>query len=214
MWISAVRDWLEKSMEQPLSSGASGCRLSLHDLFQQGQFMPELTFDFSIGSNEDASDVPEINDALALEETAGIALAGNRIHGLMTGAIDLTFIHDDKVYLLDYKSNTLGRNPAHYDHAGMTDCMKSSRYDLQYLIYSTAVHRYFSTRFAQAYAFDPAPGRELSFGGVFYLFLRGMGIIEEAYARHGVWFRRPGFETVHALDRALRPSPERTDHDG
>ena len=82
-------------------------------------------------------------------------------------------------------------------------CMKDSRYDLQYMIYSTAVHRYFSSHFADKYAFEEQAGKSLSFGGVFYLFLRGMGLADEQYRRHGVWFTRPQYEHIAALDDAF-----------
>jgi exodeoxyribonuclease V beta subunit len=81
--------------------------------------------------------------------------------------------------------------------------MKERRYDLQYMIYSTAVHRFFSKYFTDQYAFDPGPGKNLSFGGVLYVFLRGMGLDESEYAQHGIWFTRPAFEHINALDNAF-----------
>jgi exodeoxyribonuclease V beta subunit len=129
-----------------------------------------------------------------------------KLHGLMTGAVDLVFVHDHKVYVLDYKSNTLGKTPSFYDEDGMQKCMKDSLYDLQYMIYSTAVHRYFSNYFEERYAFDASPEKELSFGGVFYLFLRGMGLQEKGYPQHGIYFRRPLFSQVDALDKAFLSS--------
>ena len=131
------------------------------------------------------------------------AVVWRLIHGMMTGAIDLVFIHDRKVYVLDYKSNTLGKSPRFYDQEVMAKCMKDSRYDLQYMIYSTAVHRFFSRYFMDRYAFDPAPEKELSFGGVFYLFLRGMGLKGDEYSQHGIWFKRPVFEHIDDLDKAF-----------
>jgi exodeoxyribonuclease V beta subunit len=97
----------------------------------------------------------------------------------------------------------MGKAPRFYDQAGMTDAMTQNRFDLQYMIYSTAVHRYFSNRFAQQYSFDEQAGKGLSFGGVFYLFLRGMGLSEKHYRQHGVWFTRPQSEHISALDQAF-----------
>lgn len=45
--------------------------------------------------------------------------------------------------------------------------MRAHRYDLQYQLYSTALHRYLRHRLAD-YDYDR------HFGGVIYLFLRGM----------------------------------------
>ncbi len=106
--------------------------------------------------------------------------------------------------MLDYKSNTLGKAPRFYEQEPMKKCMQDSRYDLQYMIYSAAVHRYFSRYFEDKYAFDPNPGKELSFGGVFYLFLRGMGLQGEEFGRNGVFFTRPDYGQVKALDDAFR----------
>jgi exodeoxyribonuclease V beta subunit len=119
----------------------------------------------------------------------------------MTGSIDLLFIHDKKVYVLDYKSNTLGKSPRFYDQENMQAAMRDGRYDLQYLIYSVAAQRYMQQRLGDRYTFD---GGEYSFGGVLYLFLRGMGL-PEPYARHGIYFVRPTAEQISALDAALSP---------
>ena len=52
--------------------------------------------------------------ATGLYDTALVA-GYEKIHGLMTGTIDLVFVHDARVYVLDYKSNTLGKAPRFYD---------------------------------------------------------------------------------------------------
>ena len=130
-----------------------------------------MAFDFAIGTYG-KSRFSRINSALADSGVSGIRGDGE-IEGLMNGSIDLVFVHDKRIYIVDYKSNTLGRTPEFYDDAGMTGCMTAKRYDLQYMIYSVAAHRYFSQRLGARYSYD---GGEYSFGGVFYLFLRGMGL--------------------------------------
>ena len=144
-----------------------------------------------------------LNTALARAGLDGLGGGPETIHGMMTGAIDLVFIYDRKVYVLDYKSNTLGKSPRFYDQEAMAKCMKDSCYDLQYMIYSTACHRFFSKYFTDQYAFEPQTGKELSFGGVFYLFLRGMGLNDDEYTQHGIWFKRPAFEHIDDLDKAF-----------
>ena len=47
-----------------------------------------------------------------------------RLEGLMTGLIDLTYRHDGRWYVLDYKSNRL---PA-YDAASLQRAMQHSEY--------------------------------------------------------------------------------------
>jgi hypothetical protein len=60
----------------------------------------------------------------------------------MTGLVDLTYRHDGKWYVLDYKSNRL---PG-YDAAALQRAMAHSEYDLQALIYTLALHRWLRFR--------------------------------------------------------------------
>jgi exodeoxyribonuclease V beta subunit len=82
--------------------------------------------------------------------------------------------------LEDYHSSKL---PAVMAHEG---------YILQYLIYSVALHRYLQSRL-------PGYDYETHFGGVFYLFLRGMD--PERGGDFGVFRDRPVREFVERLDR-------------
>ena len=77
--------------------------------------------------------------------------------------------------------------------------LKDKRYDLQYMIYSVAAHRYFSQRLGDKYEYDNG---EYSFGGVFYLFLRGMGYSQDK-PHHGIWSVRPKFEHIEGLSQAF-----------
>ena len=70
--------------------------------------------------------------------------------------------------------------------------MREHRYHLQYLIYTVAVHRYLGLRLA---GYD----YERHFGGVCYLFLRGMR--PERGPERGVFFGRPSPALIGALDR-------------
>jgi exodeoxyribonuclease V beta subunit len=201
--------WLQQVLAQPLGTGlegaAAGCP-ALQELFNSGQAIPEMNFDFRLGSRGQAADFEQVNAAL---EQAGIEPLQRYgpISGLMNGAIDLSFIHQHRIYVLDYKSNLLGKAPRHYDQHSMAEKMREARYDLQYLIYSVAAHRYMAQRLGSDYQFDgPADDGGYAFGGVFYLFLRGMGLPATAgpgSARHGIWFTRPGQAAVDGLDAAL-----------
>ena len=114
------------------------------------------------------------------------------VRGFMIGTIDLLVGHEGRFYLIDYKSNNLGPTPEHYGERGMLDAMAREHYYLQYLIYTVAVHRYLRTRV-------PGYGYERHFGGVFYLFLRGMA----AGTGQGVFFDRPALSLVNALESRL-----------
>ena len=61
-----------------------------------------------------------------------------RLNGLMTGKIDLTYRHDGRFYVCDYKSNRLSG----YDADTCKQAMRDSEYDFQALIYTLALHRW------------------------------------------------------------------------
>jgi exodeoxyribonuclease V beta subunit len=196
-----MQAWLQSVLAVPLLESVP----SLSVLFADGAVLPECQFDFSLADNHSTIQLSAVNAVLQNICGAASGLARKdhqqKLNGIMTGSIDLLFIHDKKVYVLDYKSNTLGKSPRFYDQENMQAAMRDGRYDLQYLIYSVAAQRYMQQRLGDRYTFD---GGEYSFGGVLYLFLRGMGL-PEPYARHGIYFVRPTAEQISALDAALSP---------
>lgn len=123
---------------------------------------------------------------------AARTLRDRDVRGFMIGTIDLLLQHDGRFYLIDYKSNLLGDDPAHYREDLLVDAIAREHYYLQYLIYTVAVHRYLRTR-VPGYAY------ESRFGGVLYLFLRGMA----AGGADGVYFDRPPAALVEALEARI-----------
>jgi exodeoxyribonuclease V beta subunit len=192
-----IMAWLTGVMDVPLLNDDAAS--TLQSLFSAQCALPEMDFDFSLGSHAPANIYDGINRVLQSLQVDGIQPPFyTELTGLITGSIDLLFIHNKKVYVLDYKSNTLGKAPRFYDKANMTNAMHESRYDLQYLIYSVAAHRYMQQRLGERYGFDNG---EYTFGGVVYLFLRGMGLPE--YPGQGVWFYRSEHAHIEALDAAF-----------
>ncbi|HCK76411.1 MAG TPA: hypothetical protein DHW07_04630 [Gammaproteobacteria bacterium] len=110
--------------------------------------------------------------------------------GFMRGFIDLVFFHDGRFFLADYKSNYLGPHFSDYGDRELDNVMHRSAYTLQYLIYSVALHRWLRTRIVD-YHYDH------HFGGVYYLFLRGM---HPAHIGSGVFFDRPQGSLIADLD--------------
>lgn len=113
-----------------------------------------------------------------------------QVSGMLKGFIDLVFRHEGRYYLLDYKSNWLGDSREAYTQAAMAQAMQSHRYDLQYQLYSLALHRYLRHRLAD-YDYDT------HFGGVIYLFLRG---IDGSKSGQGIFATRPERALVEGLD--------------
>ncbi|HHQ2396258.1 TPA: exodeoxyribonuclease V subunit beta [Klebsiella pneumoniae] len=114
-----------------------------------------------------------------------------QVHGMLKGFIDLVFRHEGRYYLLDYKSNWLGEDREAYTRPAMEQAMRAHRYDLQYQLYSLALHRYLHHRLAD-YDYDR------HFGGVIYLFLRGMDGQEGG---QGIFTTRPVRPLIDGLDQ-------------
>ena len=112
------------------------------------------------------------------------------LRGMLKGYIDLLFREGQSYYILDYKSNHLGYEANCYNQAALEQAMVEHRYDLQYLLYSLAVHRLLKQRI-------PNYDYNTHFGGVYYLFLRGMNRESDL----GVFSCRPDWELIDALDR-------------
>lgn len=125
----------------------------------------------------------------------GMALARSdfgvwtQLSGLLNGKIDLTYRHQGRVYVMDYKSNDL---PA-YDQAALAHTMASSEYDLQALLYTLAVHRWMQLRLGHRYDYDR------DFGGVRYVFCRGLDRSDPAQGIFAPYFPRELIEAVDSL---------------
>ena len=115
------------------------------------------------------------------------------IEGFMRGFIDLLFRFKDRYYLVDWKSNWLGNQPSDYGVDGMRRVMLKHNYYLQYHLYTLAADLFLEKRL-------PGYSYETHFGGVFYVFLRGVDLID---ASHGIFRDRPTEETVKGLRRLI-----------
>jgi exodeoxyribonuclease V beta subunit len=113
----------------------------------------------------------------------------------MRGFIDIVFEHRGRYYLADYKSNWLGPTIDSYGGDALAKSMGREAYFLQYLVYCVALHRYLELRI-QGYRY------ETHFGGVRYLFVRGMR--PQSGAVRGVYADRPPVALIEALDRYLQ----------
>ena len=116
----------------------------------------------------------------------------------MTGKIDLIYQHDGRFHVLDYKSNQL----PDYGGESVSRAIAEGEYDLQYVIYTLALHRWLRFRLGATY--DP----ERHLGGVRYLFCRGLD--RDDPARPGVHALRLPTALVLALDALLRAPAEAT----
>jgi exodeoxyribonuclease V beta subunit len=159
----------------------SGSRFSLGDIAMTQRFC-ELEFSFDVNT----LDLNAMGGLFSGEANGTYAkklfkLGGSPFKGFIKGFIDLVILHQGKWYILDYKSNFLGTTHGDYGRKAMTGAMESHHYILQYHLYLVALHRYLGMRL-KGYSYDR------DFGGVFYLFIRGM---HPDQGDHGVFFHRP-----------------------
>lgn len=190
-------DWagaLEQMLRDVLGCDLDGRGLRLGQI-PAGRRQSELGFDLAL----DGLDAPAFN--ALLHAHGGIsarapALEFPSVRGLFSGFIDLVFEHGGRYYVADFKSNHLGDTLDAYAGANLEQSMLHHRYDLQYVLYTLALHRLLDQRLGRAYEY------ERHVGGAFYLFLRGIRAREGNTA--GVFFARPARELILALDALFR----------
>ena len=165
----------------PLPEGLRLCDLP------EGERRAEIEFQFSLQPTRVDALLALLHAHGVVRERHGFGLR-QRLDGLMTGLIDLTYRHDGRWYVLDYKSNRL---PA-YDVARLQRAMQHSEYDLQALLYTLALHRWLRFRLGNGYDYAR------DFGGIRYLFCRGLDAACDDGA--GLHAQRFAPALIHALD--------------
>ncbi|MDZ7719643.1 MAG: exodeoxyribonuclease V subunit beta [Balneolaceae bacterium] len=116
----------------------------------------------------------------------------NGIKNFLTGFIDLIVRQNGRYYIVDYKSNYLGDTLADYSREHLKEEIYNASYDVQYHLYTVALLKYLKSRITE---FD----YERDFGGVAYLFVRGMRKGEDG----GVWFHKPDEIVIESLTNEL-----------
>lgn len=177
-----LQRWLQAVLDTPLSPGLSLSRL------QWSKTLRETAFYFPMR----AGSVSELGQILARhrgQEDAIELPVRRKLRGMMHGFIDLILEWQGRYYVADYKSNFLGSRLQDYNRSAIESSMRQAFYDLQYLLYSLALHRYLRTSLE-----DYEVPRH--FGGVYYLYLRGMS----PDADGGVYHRRLDEQLLQQLD--------------
>lgn len=184
-WEPVITAWLNAILHAPLNeTGVSLSQLSARE--------KQVEMEFYLPISQPL--IAEKLDALIRQFdplSAGCPpLEFAQVRGMLKGFIDLVFRHDGCYYLLDYKSNWLGDNSSAYTPEAMAAAMQAHRYDLQYQLYTLALHRYLRHRIAD---YD----YERHFGGVIYLFLRG---VDSKQPQQGIYTTRPAGELISRMD--------------
>jgi exodeoxyribonuclease V beta subunit len=190
-WTATVRLGLETLLAAPLNKAG----LKLGDI-PPNRRLVELEFTFALKGG-DAQNLrsllsdPDHGCDPRFAEAARL-LGFRHIAGYMKGFIDLVFEAGGRYYLADYKSNWLGNKHSDYAPDHLAAAMAREHYYLQYLIYTVALHRYLKLRL-------PDYDFETHYGGVYYLFLRGI----EPRKKTGIFWDRPRLELVEGLERMM-----------
>ncbi|USD36019.1 exodeoxyribonuclease V subunit beta [Ferrimonas sp. SCSIO 43195] len=190
-WPPVLQPWVTSALAQPMRLPAGAEQSQQVALCQLGSVVAEMEFWFAV----DDLDVARLDRLVREHLWPGLprpTLKPQQLHGMLKGFIDLTFEHQGRFYVADYKSNYLGPDDSAYCFEAMQEAMLSHRYDLQLALYTLALHRLLKTRMA-----DYDYQRHL--GGGVYLFLRGMGAAE-ADSGNGVIALKPDQALVDAMD--------------
>jgi len=179
-------------------------RLRLGDL-APGQLRSEMEFTLAApgGSEQGAFEPGRLADLLAKTESGSLlsryaprvaCLGWRELRGYLRGFIDAVFFDGERYFLLDYKSNHLGSAQADYRPDRLGAPMIEHDYVLQYLLYTVALDRHLG-RILPDYDY------ERHFGGVYYLFLRGLALEHEPGC--GIFFDRPEESTIRGISALL-----------
>jgi len=195
-WTSVVSGMIQNILTATLDSTRSGFQLSR---IQEKDRITEFEFCFPTQSV-----TPKKLKTIFMEHSNSNASKhfANRIgnldfgvlNGFMKGFVDLVFRYGDHFFLLDWKSNYLGKRREDYGLNGLAVIMEKDLYLLQYHLYTVALNQYLSKRL---------PGYTYSdnFGGVYYVFMRAFGSPAEDLA--GIYMDRPSPELIEDLSNFL-----------
>jgi exodeoxyribonuclease V beta subunit len=190
-WVDALVLGLEAALATELEPGLRMNTVPPTQRLNELEFILPVTRTLSARALSECfrqHGAPQTRSAYANELKA---LGFDDLRGFLRGFVDLVFRHEGRFYVVDYKSNHLGPLPNNYDREGLAHAMASHHYYLQYHLYVLALHRYLDTRL-------PSYSYERDFGGVYYLFLRGMA--PDHPPGSGVYFDKPTLAMVQALD--------------
>jgi exodeoxyribonuclease V beta subunit len=188
----AVSRMLRNLLKLPLATGCPDFNLAQISLAER---LSELEFYFPVQGVSPA----RLHDLLGKSGWSSATpvqlgrLAFDPIKGFLKGFIDLVFRFEDRFYVVDWKSNWLGNRVEDYSPAAIKEEMQRQRYFLQYHLYTVASHKYLSLRV-------PGYDYEKHFGGVLYLFLRGL---DPARPEYGAYRDRPALRVVNQLSTLL-----------
>ncbi|TCD48935.1 exodeoxyribonuclease V subunit beta [Chlorobium sp. N1] len=193
-WTAPVARMVEAVLQAPLGEAARPFRLGG---LKAGSWATELEFFMPMGAvSRERLAGPLRRHGVAAEGVEYGRLAAQLeftpARGMLMGFMDMVLEADGRFWLIDWKSNHLGNTAADYGRSRMEAAMEEHRYHLQYLLYLAALNRHLARR-VPGYAYAT------HFGGVVYVFLRGVGGEEGS----GIYQVRPSEALIEELSAAI-----------
>ncbi|WP_133407223.1 exodeoxyribonuclease V subunit beta [Parashewanella tropica] len=179
-WLAPLMEWFLDLLGAPMNqSGLTLYKIPNHKRLVEMEFYLPISKLKATKLNKALQDFG-YSDRLAFED----------LKGMLKGFVDLIFEYEGKFYIADYKSNHLGDDFICYEIRQMYQAMTDHRYDLQFILYTVALHRYLKQRL-------PNYDYQTHMGGSYYLFLRGMSANEPG---KGVYYDQPPLALIERLD--------------
>lgn len=185
-WTEMLTDWLRHLVQTPFVLPDAQETVALSQL-TAGNYQPELEFLFA-AHHVDTRILDRAVTAGIMPGAARPPLEKLSVNGMLKGFIDLVFCHQGRYYVVDYKSNYLGEDEQAYGATSMADTMLEHRYDLQYVLYTLAMHRLLKARL-------PDYDYRRDMGGAVYVFLRGLNANGQ-----GTYVDKPPWRLIEQLD--------------
>lgn len=178
-----LSDWLHDFITIPWNNGFSLQHITPNKLMVEMEFLLEV-------HQAKVQDIDRlIRSHMQVPDTVASAKAST-LNGMLKGFIDLVVEHDGKYYIIDWKSNYLGDSDADYSRERMQKAIYEHRYDVQYVLYSLALHRHLRQRL-------PGYSYQQHMGGAIYSFIRGS---HNPHSR-GLFDSKPPQALIEALDQ-------------
>lgn len=195
--VEMVKNVLRTPLPEPTCSDRAK-RFSFADITSIDR-KTEWAFNFSARPNQNTTDLkaaieryPQYESFVRALDTWDQPIPG----GYLTGFVDLLFRHDGRYFIADWKSNRRNGTQADFDQSGLLEEMSTHHYWLQYLIYTVAVHQYLS-RTLPGYSYAK------HFGGIYYVFLRGVDGQEQNGHTNGIYYDLPPLDLINDLSAIL-----------
>lgn len=180
--LDLVYKMVENVLKVDLSPKIPGLRL---EKISKQDRLTEVEFNIPIHHNQSKITFPDI----LKNSKYNIKINDDIFQGFMTGFIDLVIRYKGKFYIIDWKSNRLSGNKNDFEEKNIIREMHKHNYNLQYLIYTTALNIYLKSQI-------PNYDYKKHFGGIFYVFLRG---VEHNKAGKSIYFDKPEEQIIHNI---------------